>query len=113
MSGTHFLPRVGRLTALGLGALLSACAAFNYTDADRPVAQTELQRMDPAPRIALVLSSGGPRGYAHIGVMRVLEDAGIAVDLVVGTSVGSLWPCSGAMGAQPPRLMRCHRTVAL
>jgi NTE family protein len=90
MSGTHFLPRVGRLTALGLGALLSACAAFNYTDADRPVAQTELQRMDPAPRIALVLSSGGPRGYAHIGVMRVLEDAGIAVDLVVGTSVGSL-----------------------
>jgi NTE family protein len=49
-----------------------------------------MARLDPPPRIALVLSSGGPRGYAHIGVMRVLEDAGIEVDLVVGTSVGSL-----------------------
>jgi NTE family protein len=46
--------------------------------------------MEPRPRVALVLSSGGPRGYAHIGVMRVLEEAGIEVDLVVGTSVGSL-----------------------
>jgi NTE family protein len=46
--------------------------------------------IEPPPRIALVLSSGGPRGYAHIGVMRVLEEAGIEVDLVVGTSVGSL-----------------------
>lgn len=42
----------------------------------------------PAPRVALVLGSGGPRGYAHIGVMRVLEDAGIAVDLMMGSSVG-------------------------
>jgi NTE family protein len=40
--------------------------------------------------VALVLGSGGPRGYAHIGVMRVLEDAGIPVDLVVGSSVGAL-----------------------
>lgn len=46
--------------------------------------------MEPRPRVALVLSSGGPRGYAHIGVMRVLEDAGIEIDLIVGTSVGSL-----------------------
>jgi NTE family protein len=46
--------------------------------------------MQPRPRVALVLSSGGPRGYAQIGVMRVLEEAGIEVDLVVGTSVGSL-----------------------
>lgn len=70
--------------------MLSGCTAFNYTASDSPVAQTELRPMDPAPRVALVLSSGGPRGYAHIGVMRVLEEAGIEVDLVVGTSVGSL-----------------------
>jgi NTE family protein len=46
--------------------------------------------MSPRPKIALVLGSGGPRGYAHIGVMKALEDAGIEYDLVVGSSVGSL-----------------------
>ncbi len=73
-----------------LTALLAGCAPFNYTGPDSPRALTALAPLDPVPRIALVLSSGGPRGYAHIGVMRVLEEAGIEVDLVVGTSVGSL-----------------------
>lgn len=70
--------------------LLAGCAAFNYTGPDSPLPQAALQPMEPRPRVALVLSSGGPRGYAHIGVMRVLEEAGIEIDLVVGTSVGSL-----------------------
>ncbi len=82
--------RLAWLAACCAGTLLAGCAAFNHTGPDSPVAQTALQPMEPRPRVALVLSSGGPRGYAHIGVMRVLEEAGIAVDLVVGTSVGSL-----------------------
>ena len=82
-------PLVTAAAALA-SALLAGCAAFNYTAPDSPVAQTALLPMQPQPRVALVLSSGGPRGYAHIGVMRVLEDAGIEIDLVVGTSVGSL-----------------------
>lgn len=40
-------------------------------------------------RIALVLGSGGARGFAHIGVYRALEQAGIRPDLVVGTSAGA------------------------
>lgn len=44
----------------------------------------------PEPRIALVLGGGAARGFAHIGVIRVLEQERIPVDLVVGTSVGSL-----------------------
>lgn len=44
----------------------------------------------PEPRVALVLSGGAARGFAHIGVIRVLEQERIPVDLVVGTSVGSL-----------------------
>lgn len=71
-------------------AALSGCAPFNYLGADGPEALESLQPFEPRPRIALVLSSGGPRGYAHIGVMRVLEEAGIEIDLVVGTSVGAL-----------------------
>jgi NTE family protein len=38
----------------------------------------------------VVLGSGGPRGYAHIGVIKVLEANGIAPDLIVGSSVGAL-----------------------
>jgi len=42
------------------------------------------------PRVALVLSGGGAKGFAHIGVLKVLEQEGIPVDLIVGTSMGSL-----------------------
>ena len=73
-----------------LTAVLAGCAPFNYTGPDSPRALTALVPFDPPPQVALVLSSGGPRGYAHIGVMRVLEEAGVEIDLVVGTSVGSL-----------------------
>lgn len=52
--------------------------AFDSKDAVNPVA------------IALVLSGGSARGFAHIGVIRVLEQAGIRPDLVVGTSAGSI-----------------------
>ena len=42
------------------------------------------------PRIGLALGGGAARGFAHIGVIQVLEENGIAVDLVAGTSAGSL-----------------------
>jgi len=51
----------------------------------------------PMPRIALALGGGAARGFAHIGVIRVLEAEKIPIDLVVGTSVGSL---IGALYAQ-------------
>ncbi len=44
----------------------------------------------PEPRVALVLGGGAARGFAHVGVLRVLEQEKIPVDLIVGTSVGSL-----------------------
>lgn len=42
------------------------------------------------PTIGLAIGGGGARGFAHIGVLRVLEQEKIPIDLVVGTSVGSL-----------------------
>lgn len=43
-----------------------------------------------APKVALVLSGGGARGFAHIPVIEAVEAAGIPIDLVLGTSMGSL-----------------------
>ena len=42
------------------------------------------------PALALVLGSGGARGFAHIGVLKVCEREGLPVDLIVGTSIGAL-----------------------
>lgn len=76
--------------ALILIFLLSACSSFNYDKADSPKPLLAVPSIEPHPKIALVLGSGGPRGFAHIGVMKVLEESGIEYDLVVGSSVGSL-----------------------
>ncbi len=42
------------------------------------------------PKVAVVLSGGGAKGFAHIGVLKVLEQEGIPIDIIVGTSMGSL-----------------------
>lgn len=42
------------------------------------------------PRVAVVLSGGGAKGCAHIGVLKVIEKAGIPVDIITGTSMGSI-----------------------
>jgi NTE family protein len=89
---------------------LTACAQFNHAQSNSPVALNAVPALTPAPRVALVLGSGGPRGYAHIGVMRVLEDAGIRVDLVVGSSVGSLLGAFWAHGYSAQALDRLSQT---
>lgn len=57
-------------------------------------------RLHP-PRIALVLSGGGARGAAHIGVLKVLEELRVPVDLVIGTSMGALVGGLYAQGMSP------------
>jgi predicted acylesterase/phospholipase RssA len=61
------------------------------------------------PRVGLVLSGGGARGLAHIGVLAVLEEAGIRIDCVAGTSMGSalgaLWS-SGYSAGQIAEVVR-------
>ncbi len=79
------------LTLLAAAALsLSGCAPFNYVAPDAPVAALSVAPIHPRPRIAVVLGSGGPRGYAHIGFIKIAEQAGIVPDLIVGSSVGAL-----------------------
>lgn len=60
-------------------------------------------------RIGLALSSGGAKGLAHIGVLQVLEENGIEVDMVAGSSmgayVGSIW-CNGFDGQECEKIAR-------
>ena len=55
-------------------------------------------------KVALVLSGGGARGLAHIGVLKVLRDARVPVDLVVATSMGSIVGGAYAAGLTPEEM---------
>ncbi len=56
------------------------------------------------PKIALVLSGGGARGGAHVGVLRVLEEKKIPIDLIIGTSMGSFVGGLYAAGKTPDEI---------
>ena len=42
------------------------------------------------PRVGLALGAGGARGWAHLGVLRRLDELGVPIDCVAGTSAGAL-----------------------
>ncbi|OOV17904.1 hypothetical protein BXU11_17550 [Flavobacterium sp. LM5] len=48
------------------------------------------QEQAKKPKIGLVLSGGGAKGFAHIGVLKVIEEAGIKIDYIGGTSMGAV-----------------------
>jgi len=58
------------------------------------------------PRVTLVLGGGGARGFAHIGVLKILQEANIPIDLIVGTSVGSIVGAMYAYNLSIPHLER-------
>lgn len=67
-------------------AFLVAALAVVWPDAAAAADEAKERR----PRIGLVLGGGGARGAAHVGVLKVLEEMRIPVDIVVGTSMGSI-----------------------
>lgn len=78
------LSQLLRFSMLGiLGFSITACQSMT------PVAETVTPPSNQ-PKIALVLGGGGAKGFAHVGVIKVLEENGVKPTLVVGTSVGSL-----------------------
>lgn len=90
-----------QLKLLTLGLSMMFVAGCQTTSHLRPVVEdaqvqtmsqpfAAIKKQQKRPVIALVLGSGGARGYAHIGVIEVLEQQGIRPDLIVGTSAGSI-----------------------
>lgn len=56
-------------------------------------------------RVGLVLSGGGAKGIAHIGVIKALEEHGIPIDYVAGTSMGAIVGGLYAAGYTPEKMM--------
>ncbi len=56
------------------------------------------------PKIGLALSGGGARGFAHIGVLKVLKELDIPIDMIAGTSMGSVIGGLYALGYDIPKL---------
>jgi len=91
-------PLAVKFLLLLLLSLLAQCAAAQETTIIRLPGPGMAQRpagycahWNPGrPRLALALSGGGARGFAHIGVIKALEEAGIPVDGISGTSIGAV-----------------------
>lgn len=78
-------------------ASLAACTLAPDADHDEPDAPRAVPLARPV-RTAWVLSSGGPRGFVHVGVLKALDELGLTPDLIVGASVGALVGCLRASG---------------
>jgi predicted acylesterase/phospholipase RssA/CRP-like cAMP-binding protein len=59
--------------------------------------------------VGLVLGGGGARGFAHIGVIRALQEAGVPIDAIGGTSMGAVIAAQYAMGQDVPGLRALNR----
>ena len=59
----------------------------------------------PAQKVGLVLSGGGAKGLTHIGIIHALEDNGIPIDYVAGTSMGAIVASLYAMGYSPREMI--------
>lgn len=62
------------------------------------------QETNLRPKVGLALSGGGAKGFAHIGVLKVLEEIGLPVDCIAGTSMGSIIGGLYAIGYDPDSL---------
>src|SRR6187200_2761750 len=83
--------------------LLSLEALAQASDGTLPAARR--------PKIGLVLSGGGARGVAHVGVLKVLNEMRIPVDYIVGTSMGSIIAGAYSNGMSVEEMERRVRAV--
>jgi NTE family protein len=114
-SFAEYRGRLGGLGAAACAVILSGCSLLQTSapPATLPPA-TVAVAPKPAPRpprIGLALGGGAARGFAHIGVLQVLEEQGIKPDLVVGTSAGSVVATLYAAGKTPTELQQMAMTM--
>ena len=113
--------KVKNVGVLVLAVLLAACstppaappaspAAVVTVPADKPAAEKPAPEPRPV-RLGLALGGGAARGFAHVGVIQVLEEAGLHPYCVAGTSAGSLVAALYASGKSSQELRRVADTM--
>lgn len=92
-----------RIAPVAVALLLVACGSTPVRVPDAPADTQPVPAVTPepatrAPRLGLALGGGAARGFAHVGVIQVLEQNGIRPDFVTGTSAGSMVAAMYASG---------------
>jgi NTE family protein len=97
------LPRA--LLAVAVAVTAAVTVAVTAVAAASPAPTVDTAPASPArPRVCLVLSGGGARGMAHIGVLKVLEELKVPIDCIAGTSMGAIVGGLYASGLSPSQI---------
>ncbi|MCX8070286.1 MAG: patatin-like phospholipase family protein [Thermodesulfovibrionales bacterium] len=88
--------------------LLLIITLFSFSCVTKDTIRTETD----VKKVALVLGAGASKGFAHVGVIKVLEANGIPIDMVVGTSAGSFVGSLYAYGFSPYDLQRIALNIS-
>src|ERR1700679_1680558 len=86
MAATDRCMRIARIVILTAPLLVAAMASAQVRPSDDGANRAAAER----PRIGLVLSGGGARGAAHIGVLKMLDQLHVPIDVIAGTSMGAV-----------------------
>lgn len=96
---------LARTLSLAAAALvLAACPSTTPPAVKQPVKTLPVAQPKPQAVIGLALGGGASKGFAHIGIIKVLKENGIPVKVVTGTSAGSIVGSLYASGMSPDRL---------
>ena len=87
-----------------LTLLLLVPATPSFAPGQEKATQEKAQPSTTRPKIGLVLSGGGARGAAHVGVLKVLEELRIPIDMIAGNSMGTIIGASYAYGYSPKEM---------
>ena len=106
MDNTQKINICRRSIVVSKGLLLVICLLL-FVFCQNVIAQTNDSIV--RPRVGVVLSGGGARGFAHIGALKVIEESGLPIDYVAGTSMGSIVGGLYAIGYDPDTMIRLIR----
>lgn len=115
--GSGFRMRFSVILSIFLSLIPPAYSAYPSSDEDiaREFLWEKLIRMPAAarPRVGVALSGGGARGFAHVGVLEVLTDAGFPVDCLSGTSMGAVVGAFYSSGVPISRMWELGKNITL
>ncbi len=108
---SRIAPYISSMNRIGRSRLTTLLTLVIFLLISFPAAGKSEGMPSSRPRIGLVLSGGGARGIAHIGVLKVLEEMKVPVDIIAGTSMGSIVGGLYAAGFSPAEMEKLVTSV--